>query len=74
MATTDKRYRATAYGMMNMFTTVMGGLGVYVIGILRDNNVDMRLILQVVSITALVSVIFLILIKRSVKKKDEASK
>ncbi len=73
VATTDKRYRATAYGMMNMFTTVIGGLGVYVIGILRDNNVDMRLILQVVSITALVSVIFLILIKRSVKKRDEAA-
>ena len=71
VATTDKRYRATAYGMMNMFTTVIGGLGVYVIGILRDQSVDMRLILQVVSISALASVIFLILIKRAVKKKDK---
>ncbi|MBQ1168420.1 MAG: MFS transporter [Bacteroidales bacterium] len=70
VATTDKRYRATAYGMMNMFTTVIGGLGVYVIGILRDHQVDMRLILQVVSLTALASVVFLVLIKRSVKKKD----
>lgn len=70
VATTDKRYRATAYGMMNMFTTVIGGLGVYVIGILRDHNVDMRLILQVVSLTALASVVFLVLIKRSVKKRD----
>ena len=70
VATTDKRYRATAYGMMNMFTTVIGGLGVYVIGILRDRSVDMRLILQVVSLTALASVVFLVLIKRTVKKKD----
>ncbi len=70
VATTDKRYRATAYGMMNMFTTVIGGLGVYVIGILRDHQVNMRLILQVVSLTALASVVFLVLIKRSVKKKD----
>ena len=73
VATTDKRYRATAYGMMNMFTTVIGGLGVYVIGILRDNSVDMGLILRVVSLSALASVIFLILIKRSVKKKDAAA-
>ena len=71
VATTDKRYRATAYGMMNMFTTVIGGLGVYVIGILRDKGVDMRLILQVTSLTALASVVFLILIKRSVKKNDQ---
>lgn len=70
VATTDSRYRATAYGMMNMFTTVIGGLGVYVIGVLRDRSVDMSLILQVVSLTALASVVFLILIKRSVKKKD----
>ncbi len=71
VATTDKRYRATAYGMMNMFTTVIGGLGVYVIGILRDKGVDMRLILQVTSLTALASVVFLFLIKRSVKKNDQ---
>ena len=71
VATTDKRYRATAYGMMNMFTTVIGGLGVYVIGILRDHSVDMRLILQVTSLTALASVVFLVLIKRSVMKKDQ---
>ncbi|MBO4557362.1 MAG: MFS transporter [Bacteroidales bacterium] len=70
VATTDKRYRATAYGMMNMFTTVIGGLGVYVIGILRDRSVDMGLILRVVSLSALISVIFLILIKRSVKEED----
>ena len=70
VATTDKRYRATAYGMMNMFTTVIGGLGVYVIGILRDHSVDMGLILRVVSLSALASVVFLILIKRSIKKKD----
>ena len=70
VATTDRRYRATAYGMMNMFTTVIGGLGVYVIGILRDNSVDMGLILRVVSLSALASVVFLILIKRSIKKKD----
>ena len=74
VATTDKRYRATAYGMMNMFTTVIGGLGVYVIGILRDKNVDMSLILQVVSLTALASVVFLVLIKRTVKKRDASDK
>ena len=73
VATTDKRYRATAYGMMNMFTTIMGGLGVYVIGILRDHSVDMRLILQVTALTALASVIFLVFIKRTVKKKDAAA-
>lgn len=73
VATTDKRYRATAYGMMNMFTTVIGGLGVWVIGMLRDSNVDMGLILRVVSVSALASVVFLILIKRSIKKRDKAN-
>ena len=71
VATTDSRYRATAYGMMNMFTTVIGGLGVFFIGVLRDRSVDMSLILQVVSLTALASVVFLVLIRRSVKRKDK---
>ena len=70
VATTDSRYRATAYGMMNMFTTVIGGLGVFFIGVLKDRGVDMGLILQVVSVSAFVSVLFLLLIKRDLKKKD----
>ena len=71
VASVDKRYRATGYGLMNMFTTVLGGLGVLITGMLRDSQIELRAIFQIVSISLLASVIFLILIKRIVEKKDK---
>lgn len=37
---TDKRYRATAYGMLNAFATTAGGIVIYLGGVLRDAHVN----------------------------------
>ena len=73
VATVDKRYRATGYGLMNMCTTVLGGIGVLITGMLRDSDIGLRSIFQIVSISLLASVIFLVFIKRFVQKKDAAT-
>jgi len=36
----DQRYRATAYGLINMGATVAGGLAIYGVGLLRDRGMD----------------------------------
>jgi MFS family permease len=41
---TDPRYRATAYGMLNAFSTTMGGLIIYLGGVLRDAQVNVIVI------------------------------
>lgn len=42
----DKRYRATGYGFMNMFSTFVGGVMIYVGGALRDAQVDLSHVFQ----------------------------
>jgi MFS family permease len=38
----DPRYRATGYGVLNMFACVVGGITIYVGGALRDARVDVN--------------------------------
>ncbi|MDQ6481003.1 MFS transporter [Dyadobacter sp. LHD-138] len=45
----DARYRATAYGILNMFSCIVGGLGIYAGGWLRDAQVDLSLMFKVAS-------------------------
>jgi MFS family permease len=37
----DPRYRATGYGILNFFSTIIGGIGLYAGGILRDSNINL---------------------------------
>jgi sugar phosphate permease len=43
---TDSRYRATGYGILNMFACFVGGVTIYMGGALRDANVDVGRIFQ----------------------------
>lgn len=45
----DARYRATAYGILNMFSCIVGGIGIYAGGWLRDAQVDLSLMFKVAS-------------------------
>ncbi len=36
----DKRYRATGYGILNMFWLLVGGIGVILGGVLRDMKIN----------------------------------
>lgn len=42
----DDRYRATGYGVLNFCACVVGGLGIYAGGILRDAHIDVRILFQ----------------------------
>jgi hypothetical protein len=36
----DPRYRATGYGILNFFSTIIGGIALYYGGVLRDLKID----------------------------------
>lgn len=64
----DARYRATGYGVLNFFACVIGGLGLYAGGVLRDMDVDLGKIFQSASLLMLVCIGLLYLIKRRVNE------
>jgi MFS family permease len=40
----DARYRATAYGLLNCVGMIAAGSGIYLIGLMRDSNIDLHLV------------------------------
>jgi sugar phosphate permease len=42
----DSRYRATGYGVLNMFSCIVGGLTVYIGGVLRDAQISVSTLFQ----------------------------
>lgn len=60
----DKRYRATGYGILNMFSTIIGGLGIYVAGALRDLQINLSLIYQIAAISIVICIMILFFIKK----------
>ncbi|MGG7664206.1 MFS transporter [Dyadobacter sp. BHUBP1] len=55
----DARYRATAYGILNMFSCIVGGLGIYAGGVLRDADVPLSAMFRVAAAMMLVCVVVL---------------
>ena len=43
----DRRYRATGYGVLNMFATVVGGVTIYVGGAMRDAQINVSLLFTI---------------------------
>lgn len=68
----DTRYLATGYGILNLFSCVVGGIGIYVGGALRDANINLSLMFQVAAITLLVCAFLLykIPVKNSPQSED----
>ena len=46
----DPRFRATGYGILNLVSCIVGGLGIYLGGALRDADVDLSKIFQTASL------------------------
>lgn len=59
----DKNTRATGYGVLNLCGCLVGGLGIYAGGYLRDANVSFSVIFKSASLLIPVCIIFLLLIK-----------
>ncbi len=51
---TDERYRATGYGVLNLFSCVVGGLTIYAGGALRDAKVDVSHVFQFAAFSMLI--------------------
>lgn len=59
----DPRYRATGYGVLNMFSTVVGGLTVYAGGAMRDAKIDVSTLFQIAAAGLLVCAVLMMLVK-----------
>jgi predicted MFS family arabinose efflux permease len=65
----DKRYRATGYGVLNMFACIVGGIGIYASGLLRDANIDLSVLFKIAAASMLVCAAILFTLK--IKYSDE---
>lgn len=61
----DPRYRATGYGILNLAGCVMGGVGIYISGVLLDAKVDFNMIFRVLALIIGANAILLLLVKPS---------
>lgn len=59
----DKRYRGTGFGILNFFSTIIGGIMVYIGGIIMDANINISLIFQISALVLLIGSWSLMLIK-----------
>ena len=59
----NPRYRATGYGVLNLFATIIGGIGLYAGGVLRDSNIDLSIIFKFAALILLSCALLLYLIK-----------
>lgn len=55
----DNRYLATGYGFLNFCSCLIGGIGIYVAGALRDGQIDLSLIFRVAALTMLLCALLL---------------
>lgn len=61
--TSDPRYRATGYGILNMLSCIVGGVGVYLGGVGLDAKVDFQLIFQLTAALIAINAVILFTIK-----------
>lgn len=59
----DDRYRATGYGILNMFSTIVGGIALYAGGMLRDSKIDLAHIYQFAGVAMLIAAFILYTVK-----------
>jgi len=67
----DSRYLATAYGVLNLFACVVGGLGIYAAGLLRDSKINLSVVFQFASLIMIVSAVLLYLVKPKAQMKQK---
>jgi MFS family permease len=59
----DPRHRATGYGVLNLFATIVGGITIYIGGALRDANMSVGALFQSAAVGLLVCGGLLLLIR-----------
>lgn len=64
----DKRYRATGYGILNLFATLVGGFGIYASGALRDAHINLGALFKIASLMLVLAALLWLLVRRIVKQ------
>lgn len=59
----DRRYLATGYGFLNLCSCIIGGIGIYAAGALRDGQVNLNLIFQIAALSMIVCALLLFRLK-----------
>jgi len=62
--TADEKYRATGFGILNFFACMIGGLGLYYGGVLKDMKMDLGMLFQFTAMLLIVTIALLLLITR----------
>lgn len=55
----DRRYRATGYGIINMLSCIIGGIGIYAGGAVRDAHLDLSILFRVATVVLLICIFLL---------------
>ncbi|HBE42168.1 MAG TPA: MFS transporter, partial [Bacteroidales bacterium] len=63
----DKQHRATGYGVLNFFSTILGGFGLFAGGALRDAQVNLSSMFQLAALILLICTTLLFTIKFLIK-------
>jgi MFS transporter, Spinster family, sphingosine-1-phosphate transporter len=66
----DSRYIATGYGFLNLLSTIIGGLMVYVGGALKDAQIGLSSIYQVAAVVMLLATMVLFAVRINGKQKS----
>lgn len=66
----DKRYLATGYGFLNLCSCIIGGIGIYAAGVLRDGQVNLSLIFQIAALSMVICAVLLFRLRRRGKTVD----
>jgi MFS family permease len=64
----DPRYRATGYGVLNLFACIIGGVGLYAGGVLRDANINFSRLFQFASLIMVLCALILFSVRPKVEK------
>lgn len=68
----DAKYRATAYGMLNLFSCIIGGIGLYAAGYLRDVDINLGILFRIAALLLAIGAFSLFLLKQSIAKSTKA--
>lgn len=67
----DPRYRATGYGVLNFFSTIIGGIALYTGGVLRDSNIDLSKMYQFAALIMIICAALLFMVRPKSKSVVE---
>lgn len=68
---TNEKYRATGYGILNMFSCFVGGIALYAGGYLRDAKIDLSSVYHFAAITMVICALLLIWVKLKQQKVSD---